>query len=102
MREETIRRGLEYTGDENISDDQTASDNECHDHPVEQSPHFNKNLEENTQDPDSDIHQIKEAYADSSLAFLRNIHSQGRTQQMTESEVVFAKKLLKDENHDYW
>ena len=61
MREETIRRGIEYTGDDIEDSEQTASDNnECPDH-IEQSPHFNKNFEENTQDPDSDIHQIKEA-----------------------------------------
>ena len=45
---------------------------------------------------------MKEVYADTSLAFLKNIKTKGNIQMMKESELKFVKKLLKDKNHDYW
>jgi len=48
------------------------------------------------------VQQIKEAYADSALAFLSNMKTKGQIKMLTENEVVFVKKLLKDKNLDYW
>jgi len=60
------------------------------------------NVEANTQDPDSTVMQTKEAYVDTALAFLRNMKHKGHVKMLTENEVLFIKKILKDKNHEYW
>jgi len=60
------------------------------------------NIEANTQDPDSTVQQTKEAYADTALAFLKNMKVKGHVKMLTENEVVFVKHILKDKNHEYW
>ena len=71
MREETLRRGFEPT-DNFTDEDSHVTDTDGYRPLKALSPRapLSPKVEANTQDPDSDVHQIKEAYADTALAFL--------------------------------
>ena len=105
MKEETLRRGFEPT--ENFTDDEShVTDTDGYkpraNAPLSPQATVSPRVEANTQDPDSDLHQIKEAYADTALAFLKDMKTKGHIKMLTENEVVFVKKLLKDVTHEYW
>ena len=103
MKEETVRRGLSYTGKvEDSEDESNVSD--ANGSPVTSAVVSPKaqNVEANTQDPDSTIQQLNETYPDTTLVFLKRIRTKGNIKMMTENEVLFIKKILKDKNHEYW
>ena len=105
MKEETMRRGFEFT--QEITDDESHEADTDGYKPLAKlnaiSPRSPvANVEANTQDPDSTVMQTKEAYADTALAFLKNMKVKGHVKMLTENEVVFVKHILKDKNHEYW
>jgi hypothetical protein len=101
-----MRRGFEFTEKIEDSDDTdhvTETDGPGRPHVrFEEPPAAPIPVEANTQDPDSVVEHKKEAYADTAFAFLKNMKKTHRIKMLTENEVLFVKKLLKDKNHDYW
>lgn len=72
LRLETEHRGLEFKGKiEDTDDESNYSDTSC------KHPDGHPNQQANSQDPDSEVQQMREAYADTSLAFLKNIKTKG-------------------------
>ena len=106
MRNETIKRGLEFKGQVTDSEEEEMSDDDSVSRLGRpRTPGEARQDRENAQDPDSDIAQMQQelgAYHDTSLAFLKNYKMKGNIKVVTESEIQFVKKLLKDKNHDYW
>lgn len=72
---------------------------------------FERQDQENAQDPDTtdaataherEVYENTAGIRNIGLGFMKDKHDKGNIRVLTESELLYVKKLLKQKNHEYW